>query len=80
MYMYFPQKLLSSTASLRLRDYTTKKVTSYEGSLLKTIFDDNPNPSLLLRNELASAMGVKLSSINKWFYRQRKKCKKLQIM
>ena len=77
MYVHLPSpKFAFITASLRLCDYTTKKVTSFQERLLEKIFDDNPNPSLPLRYELASAMGVKRRKVDKWFYHQRKKRKR----
>ena len=43
---------------------------------MQRIFDDNPNPSLPLRYELASAMGVKRKKIDTWFQYQRRKRRK----
>ena len=79
--MYFLlENHLFLTVSLHLCDYTTQKVTSFQPILLQRIFDDNPYPSLALKWELASAMGVKRSKIDNWFkYRRRSRLKRTDL-
>ena len=53
-----------------------KGISSLNERRLIQVFEENPAPSLNLRKELATTIGVKRNKIDMWFYHRRKKRKR----